>query len=121
MRAAEVPLNIVEIQSADPKDAYDRKLILVRADQHVAWRGDAVPDRVAELVDRLRGRSDYMPGVKLDVDLAAAAGGRHEHRDDAALPPPSVGTSGPNRNSPRERSATTARSRRYLAGLDLAM
>jgi hypothetical protein len=55
MREAEVPLNIVDLQPTDPKDAYDRKLILVRADQHVAWRGDAVPDRVADLVDRLRG------------------------------------------------------------------
>ena len=61
MREAEVPLTIVEIQSADAKDAYDRKLILVRADQHVAWRGDAVPDRVEPLVDRLRGRADHPP------------------------------------------------------------
>jgi len=61
MRQAEVPLTIVDIESADSKNAYDRKLILVRADQHVAWRGDAVPDRVDHLVDRLRGRSDKVP------------------------------------------------------------
>jgi hypothetical protein len=61
MRAAEVPLDIVDIPSAVSRDAYDRKLILVRADQHVAWRGDAVPERVADLVDRLRGRADHPP------------------------------------------------------------
>ena len=59
MGAAKVPLDVVDIRSADSKDAYDRKLILVRTDQHVVWRGDAVPDQVEQLVDRLRGRSDH--------------------------------------------------------------
>jgi hypothetical protein len=34
---------------------YHRKLVLVRTDEHVAWRGDALPDDVAGLVDTLRG------------------------------------------------------------------
>ena len=61
MREAEVPLEIVDIQSADAKAAYDPKLILVRTDQHVAWRGDAIPERVDDLVDRLRGRAGEAP------------------------------------------------------------
>ena len=61
MREAMVPLDIVDIQFADSKEAYDRKLILVRTDQHVAWRGDVVPEQVEHLVDRLRGRSDHAP------------------------------------------------------------
>jgi 2-polyprenyl-6-methoxyphenol hydroxylase-like FAD-dependent oxidoreductase len=61
MREAKVPLQIVEIESAEPTDAYDRKLILVRTDQHVVWRGDVVPEQVEQLVDRLRGRSDHAP------------------------------------------------------------
>ena len=61
MREAKVPLDIVDIQFADSKEAYDRKLILVRTDQHVVWRGDVVPEQVKHLVDRLRGRSDHAP------------------------------------------------------------
>jgi hypothetical protein len=34
-----------------------RKLILARTDQHVAWRGDALPDDPAHLVGKLLGRA----------------------------------------------------------------
>lgn len=42
---------------ADPAIArlYERRLVLVRPDGHVAWRGDAVPPRPDELVDVVRG------------------------------------------------------------------
>ena len=33
----------------------DDVLLLVRPDQHVAWRGDAVPDNPLGLIDRVRG------------------------------------------------------------------
>jgi hypothetical protein len=33
----------------------DRKLVLVRPDQHVAWRGDAVPTDALSLIDLMRG------------------------------------------------------------------
>jgi hypothetical protein len=36
--------------------AYRHRLVLVRADQHVAWRGDAVPADAEALVERLCGR-----------------------------------------------------------------
>jgi hypothetical protein len=48
-----IPLGLVDIPASTP--AYDRKLILVRTDQHVAWRGDALPDDVVALVEQLRG------------------------------------------------------------------
>jgi 2-polyprenyl-6-methoxyphenol hydroxylase-like FAD-dependent oxidoreductase len=35
--------------------AYRHKLVMCRADQHVAWRGDAVPADAGDLVDLLRG------------------------------------------------------------------
>lgn len=34
---------------------FERKLVLVRPDGHVAWRADEAPDNPLELVDRLRG------------------------------------------------------------------
>jgi len=34
---------------------YGRRLVLVRPDGHVAWRGDAVPEHAAGLIDQVRG------------------------------------------------------------------
>jgi hypothetical protein len=34
---------------------YRHKLVLVRPDQHVAWRGDAEPTDPLDLVDLVRG------------------------------------------------------------------
>ena len=34
---------------------YDRKMVLVRQDQHIAWRGDALPNDLAGFVATLRG------------------------------------------------------------------
>jgi hypothetical protein len=52
-----VPLTVVTL--ADPKiiALYERKLVLVRPDGHVAWRGDALPDDALAVVDRVRGAS----------------------------------------------------------------
>jgi 2-polyprenyl-6-methoxyphenol hydroxylase-like FAD-dependent oxidoreductase len=53
-RQAGVPLAIVDIEAGRPQ-GYDRKLVLVRADQHIAWRGNALPADVGSMVDVLRG------------------------------------------------------------------
>lgn len=45
-------LPLLDIGAGAP---YDRKLILVRPDQHIAWRGDALPDDCAALIRRIRG------------------------------------------------------------------
>jgi hypothetical protein len=34
---------------------YERRLVLVRPDGHVAWRGDAPPADPLAVVDRVRG------------------------------------------------------------------
>jgi 2-polyprenyl-6-methoxyphenol hydroxylase-like FAD-dependent oxidoreductase len=50
-----VPLRVVDL--ADPQIAalYERRLVLVRPDGHVAWRDDLVPADARALVDRVRG------------------------------------------------------------------
>jgi hypothetical protein len=40
-----------------PQPPYREKLVLSRPDQHVAWRGDALPDNPLRLIDIIRGVS----------------------------------------------------------------
>ena len=54
MHAAGVPFATVDVAGDDAR-AYDRKLLILRTDQHIAWRGDAPPMDAAALVDTLRG------------------------------------------------------------------
>jgi 2-polyprenyl-6-methoxyphenol hydroxylase-like FAD-dependent oxidoreductase len=56
-QARRMPLAVVDVQGAEVPDAYRHKLVLVRDDQHVAWRGDAVPADAAALVAMLCGSS----------------------------------------------------------------
>ena len=50
-----LPLKVVDL--ADPKIAalYERSLVLVRPDGHVAWRADAAPKDSFSVIDRVRG------------------------------------------------------------------
>ena len=57
MRDGGVPTEIVDIDADRAGECYDRKLMVVRTDQHVAWRGDAIPDQPEKLVDLLTGRT----------------------------------------------------------------
>ncbi|MES2414759.1 MAG: FAD-dependent monooxygenase [Pseudomonadota bacterium] len=52
---AAMPLSVVNIDNAEAKQLYEKKLALVRPDGHVAWRGDALPEDCTWLVDRVRG------------------------------------------------------------------
>ncbi|CAB5300975.1 monooxygenase FAD-binding protein [Burkholderia multivorans] len=54
-RKAGVPLDIEDIDNADVHRQYERALVLVRPDGHVAWRADALPDDAHALVDIVRG------------------------------------------------------------------
>ena len=47
-----LPLRVIDVNSSD---VYQRKLVLSRPDQHIAWRGDTPPDNPLALVDKLRG------------------------------------------------------------------
>ena len=50
-----VPLEVVDIRDEHARRLYERDLVLIRPDQHVAWRGDAPPARADDLVDQIRG------------------------------------------------------------------
>jgi 2-polyprenyl-6-methoxyphenol hydroxylase-like FAD-dependent oxidoreductase len=50
-----VPLAVVDVAASDARPLYGRNLVLVRPDQHVAWRGDCEPREPLGLVDVLRG------------------------------------------------------------------
>jgi 2-polyprenyl-6-methoxyphenol hydroxylase-like FAD-dependent oxidoreductase len=54
-KARGVPLETVSVTEPALCDLYERQLVLVRPDGHVAWRGDAEPDDAASLIDRVRG------------------------------------------------------------------
>ncbi len=54
-RARGVPVTLTAIDDAAIARLYERRLVLVRPDGHVAWRGDALPTDCAAVIDRLRG------------------------------------------------------------------
>src|SRR5207253_542502 len=45
----------LDVDSSDAQALYARKLVLIRPDQHVAWRGDEEPAVPMDLIDLLRG------------------------------------------------------------------
>ncbi|HVV92612.1 MAG TPA: FAD-dependent monooxygenase [Hyphomicrobiales bacterium] len=59
MRAAAerrgMPLKVVVVDHPEGRGLYERRLALVRPDQHVAWRGDALPDDCSRLLARVTG------------------------------------------------------------------
>jgi hypothetical protein len=50
-----VPLKIVEVDTRDAQSLYAHKLVLLRPDRHVAWRGDEEPVNPVALIDLVRG------------------------------------------------------------------
>jgi 2-polyprenyl-6-methoxyphenol hydroxylase-like FAD-dependent oxidoreductase len=50
-----VPFAVVDIDARQSATLYSRKLTLIRPDQHIAWRGDLLPDDPAALIDLVRG------------------------------------------------------------------
>ena len=50
-----VPLRIVDLAEDNIAALYERRLVLVRPDGHVAWRADVPPADAGALIDRVRG------------------------------------------------------------------
>ncbi len=60
-QARKMPLAVLDVQATAIPPAYRHKLVLCRCDQHVAWRGDVVPQDAATLVELLRGAGSSSP------------------------------------------------------------
>jgi 2-polyprenyl-6-methoxyphenol hydroxylase-like FAD-dependent oxidoreductase len=50
-----VPLEVHYVANEKVASLYERLLVLVRPDGHVAWRGDALPNNCLDLIDTVRG------------------------------------------------------------------
>jgi hypothetical protein len=52
---AGVPLKLLDVTHPQARELYERKLHLIRPDQHIAWRGDDLPYDVDGLIARVVG------------------------------------------------------------------
>jgi len=52
---AGMPLTVLDLDTPEARKAYPEKLVMVRPDQHVAWRGNRVPSTPAALVAQMTG------------------------------------------------------------------
>jgi hypothetical protein len=52
-KARGIPLKVLDVPCSIARDLYERDLALVRPDQYVAWRGNAVPADAEGLLGRL--------------------------------------------------------------------
>jgi hypothetical protein len=53
---ARIPLRIVPLPNERSLDLLERRLLLVRPDHHVAWRGNDAPGACREVLERVTGR-----------------------------------------------------------------
>jgi 2-polyprenyl-6-methoxyphenol hydroxylase-like FAD-dependent oxidoreductase len=78
--ATEMPLEVVDLDLSEVAALYQRRLVLVRPDGHVAWRADAEPDDARAVIDVVRGARGYanlaQPGDNDNEARPAAHAGR---------------------------------------------
>jgi hypothetical protein len=56
-----VPLDVVDVRDSHARHLYQRDLVLIRPDQHVAWRANTVPSDAGYVIDRVRGAAPLVP------------------------------------------------------------
>lgn len=54
--ATDTPLTVLELNDANVRQRYGARLVLVRPDQHVAWRGDRAPQSPRDALLQVTGR-----------------------------------------------------------------
>ncbi|MFT4261899.1 MAG: FAD-dependent monooxygenase [Nocardioides sp.] len=50
-----LPMTLVDVPGP-PSEEFEHALLIVRADAHIAWRGDSLPARSDDLIQQLRGQ-----------------------------------------------------------------
>ena len=63
-----VPLAVHRITNRDAAALYEQKLVLVRPDGHVAWRGNGVPDDPAAMIDTVRGAGPRIAARRMTLE-----------------------------------------------------
>jgi 2-polyprenyl-6-methoxyphenol hydroxylase-like FAD-dependent oxidoreductase len=66
-----VPLTVHRIVNPEAAALYERTLVLVRPDGHVAWRGDTPPADPLSLIDTIRGAGPCIAARRADTTTAA--------------------------------------------------
>jgi 2-polyprenyl-6-methoxyphenol hydroxylase-like FAD-dependent oxidoreductase len=56
-----VPLTVLDVPDKEALQLYGHPLVLVRPDQHIAWRGTSVPGDPFSIIDRVRGAAAPIP------------------------------------------------------------
>jgi 2-polyprenyl-6-methoxyphenol hydroxylase-like FAD-dependent oxidoreductase len=64
---AGVPLRVVSLDSPQVRKAYQRALVLVRPDGHVAWRTDVEPAQPDAIIDTVRGAKPDIGRAQLEA------------------------------------------------------
>ena len=77
-RQAGMPLVTVDIRTPEITQLYQRRLVLVRPDGQVAWRGDQLPPDPGALVDVVRGCGPVTPGQETRPAGRTRMGGPRE-------------------------------------------
>jgi hypothetical protein len=70
--ARRVPMRVVPLDAEKVLALYERRLVLVRPDGHVAWRDDQAPSDPFALVDRVRGAAPGVARASPDTFAASA-------------------------------------------------
>ena len=64
--AASVPLDVIHLEEPEATALYQRRLVLVRPDGHVAWRADEPPADARAVIDIVRGAKAWASLGQLD-------------------------------------------------------
>jgi hypothetical protein len=67
--ARQMPLHVLRLNDRGIAELYDDPLVLIRPDQHIAWRSTAAPDDPYALVDILRGAGDVTQDKSGEIAL----------------------------------------------------
>jgi hypothetical protein len=77
-RARGMPHTVHRIHNDAAAALYERRLVLVRPDGHVAWRGDALPDDALALIDTVRGAGPCIAARRAGDSPVAVVADAHD-------------------------------------------